>query len=387
MMQRAGLVGLLTLALGACGGASSGGAGPSSPRSAGSSTLSARGCVIAEGASACHASITWSIVGARAPRVTVGGATVSTEAAGSASPAVSTTALTVSLFDGSSLLGEQTISGACASASAWNGTVCNAYAERLTERAPTPFVENGRAVTLEVVLFKPFGPGPFPAVMFHHGSTGDGTDPSLFTLTWTSEAAARFFTERGWLVAFAQRRGRGASDGLYDEGFTPSRSGYSCLQAPALAGFEHAMADVDAAVAYVSGRADVNPARLLSAGVSRGAVLALTHAAERPGVFLGAVNFVGGWLGEGCSDGPAVNRALFQRAGRLSASTVWMYGESDTFYSMAHSRGNFAVFTGAGGRGTFHAYARAAGLNGHHIINDPQLWTADLDAFVREIAR
>lgn len=129
-------------------------------------------------------------------------------------------------------------------------------------------------------------------------------------------------------MVFAQRRGRGASDGLYDEGFTPTRSAYSCVQSVAIAGFEHAMADVDAAVAYVSARPDVNPARLLSAGVSRGGVLALTHAAERPGVFLGGVNFVGGWLGEKCSDGPAVNRPLFQRAGRFPSSTIWMYAKT-----------------------------------------------------------
>jgi dienelactone hydrolase len=159
------------------------------------------------------------------------------------------------------------------------------------------------------------------------------------------------------------------------------------VQTVAIAGFEHAMADVDAAVAYVSGQADVDPTRLLSAGASRGGVLAVTHAAERRGVFLGAVNFVGGWLGEGCSDGPAVNRALFQRAGRFPGSTIWMYGENDSFYSMAHSRSNFSVFTAAGGRGTFHAYTRPPGQNGHNIINDPHLWTASLQTFMEQLAR
>jgi dienelactone hydrolase len=270
---------------------------------------------------------------------------------------------------------------------AGGGGADNAFGERITARAPTPFVENGRVVTLEVIIFKPFGPGPFPTVMFHHGSTGNGDDPSLFPVTYTNEGIARFFVERGFLIAFPQRRGRGASDGMYDEGFTPDRSRYSCVMAPSLAGFEHAMADVDAAHLYLIDRSDVDGVRLLSAGVSRGGVLALTHAAERQGAFRGAINFVGGWLAEGCADGPALNRLLFQRAGRFPAATIWMYGEGDSFYSVAHSRGNFAAFTGALGRGTFHAYTRAAGLNGHYIINDPLLWTADLDAFVREIGR
>lgn len=73
--------------------------------------------------------------------------------------------------------------------------------ERLVERIPTTFLENGTPVTLEVVIFKPPGPGPFPTVMFNHGSTGNGDNPSSFTSTWTTPGLAKFFTERGWLVA------------------------------------------------------------------------------------------------------------------------------------------------------------------------------------------
>lgn len=274
----------------------------------------------------------------------------------------------------------------CSPASAWDGARCVAYAERIVERIPTPFVENGRTVTLEVVIYRPFTAGPYPAVLVHHGSTGNGSDPSLFTQTFTSETIARFFIERGFLVAFPQRRGRGASDGLYDEGFNSARTAYSCVQSIATAGFEHAVADLDAIVAWARSRPDVAPALLVNAGVSRGGVLAVTYAAERPGIFSGAVNFVGGWLGEGCSEGVLTNRALFTRAGRFDRETIWIYGENDSFYSMSHSRSNFEAFRAAGGRGSFHAFTRAPGLNGHLITNDPQSWTPVLDAFVRSLA-
>jgi dienelactone hydrolase len=272
----------------------------------------------------------------------------------------------------------------CSAGSAWNGTQCQVFAERISARAPTPFTENGRSVSLEVIVYRPLGAGPFPTVLFHHGSTGNGTDPSLFTQTYTSENIAQFFASRGWLVAFAQRRGRGASDGLYDEGFTPDRSRYTCDHSITLAGFERALSDIDAAVAYISSRPDVIPTSLLSAGVSRGGVLAMTHAAERPGVFLGAVNFVGGWLGEGCP-APSVNPLLFERAARFSSATIWMYGENDPFYSVNHSRGNFSTFMAAGGQGTFHVYTRGPGLSGHNIINDPHLWSGDLQAFMEAL--
>ena len=242
------------------------------------------------------------------------------------------------------------------------------------------------AVTLEVVLYRPLGNGPFPLAIFHHGSTGNGDDPSQFRLTYTNEAIARFLAERGWMVAFPQRRGRGASDGLYDEGFTPDRARYSCLQAPASAGLERAINDADAALDWLRARADVDAARVLSAGFSRGGLLAAVHAARRPTAFRGVVNFVGGWLGEGCADAVAVNRGSFVAAAAFPGATSWLYGESDPFYGVAHSRANFDAFRAAGGQGTFSVYRRAAGLSGHLIINDPALWSGELDAFLRNLS-
>ena len=357
------------------------GAGTDTPSAAGALDLA--GCVIAEGAASCPASIGWTTTNADAPRLVVGDATLSTAPSGRLTVTVSTAAETVRLFDGNQALDEDVVRGACVSASAWDGGGCRAFAERLDERAPTPSVEGGRPVTLEVVVFRPFGSGPFPALTFHHGSTGTGDDPSLFTLTYVSEAIAQFFTERGYLVAFPQRRGRGKSDGLYDEGFTPDRSRYSCQQDAALAGFERALQDVDAAVGWVSRRSDVAGSPMLSGGISRGGVLAVAHAGLRSDQFTGVVNFVGGWLGQGCNDAAVVNRTAFLPGAAFDRPTLWLYGENDSFYSLAHSRGNFDAFVAAGGQGTFLSYVRAPGLNGHFIVNDPTLWSADLDAYLR----
>lgn len=362
-----------------CGG----GSGGSLPSATGSLTVT--GCTIAEGASACTGSVAWVAAGAGAPRVVFRGATLGTGAAGQVSVTLSDRLETVALFDGEAKLDEQSLRGQCVTASAWDGGVCRAYARRLDERAPTPFVEQGRPVFLEVVVFEPLTPGPHPTVVFHHGSTGNGSDPALFTLTYTNEGVAQFFVSRGFQVAFPQRRGRGKSDGVYDEGFNPERSAYSCFQGPALAGFERALLDVEVAVGYVRSRARTDASRLLSAGVSRGGVLALAHAGLRQGLFEGAVNFVGGWLGEGCGDAVVVNRSAFARGATFDRPTLWLYAENDSFYSLAHSRGNYDTFRTAGGLGTFFTYTRASGLNGHFVINDPSLWTADLDAYLRAV--
>lgn len=363
------------------GGGGGGGGGP--PASTGTLTLA--NCVIAEGQSGCQVTVNWTTANAANPSVAAGGAMLSSQPSGSATITVGTGAVQVVLNDGARTLDSRSVQGACMAATAWSGTACLRFATRSVVRAPTPFVENGVAVELEVVLYTPPGPPPFPTVMFNHGSTGDGSDPSLFTLTFTSESVARYFAERGWLTAFPQRRGRGASGGLYDEGFTANRSGYSCVQSVALAGADRALADLDAAVDYLRSRADVDTTRMIAAGTSRGGILSLAHVARRPDVHRGAINFVGGWLGEGCGDFAAVNRTLFQQGAGFPGPTLWLYAQNDSFYSLAHSQANFTAYTNAGGLGTFETYTRAAGLNGHFLHNDAALWGADVVDYLAQI--
>ena len=273
----------------------------------------------------------------------------------------------------------------CDSTSYLDDGLCVTFAIRADERIDTPFTENGLSVSLEVVLFKPLSGDRFPSVIFHHGSTGDGTDPSQFVQTFTSKTIARFFVERGWMVAFPQRRGRGASEGLYDEGFRPDRSAYSCQLDITLAGAERALTDID----VISNWAQVHPAvdatRLLIGGTSRGGILSLAHVGRRPDTYLSAINFVGGWLGEGCGDHLAANRDLFMEGSQFPGRSLWLYGENDSFYSLAYSRANYDAFTAAGGDGDFFTYMRAQGLNGHFIINDPGLWQTEMDEFLAQL--
>jgi dienelactone hydrolase len=218
--------------------------------------------------------------------------------------------------------------------------------------------------------------------MFNHGSTGNGSDPSLFTQTVIIKSVAIYFVERGWMVAFPQRRGRGKSDGTYDEGFAPDRSGYSCNRDLALAGADRALDDLDAAVDWLRQRSDVDTTNMLVSGVSRGGILSIAHAARRPDIYRGAINFVGGWIAEGCGDFAAINRTLFVDGAAWPGVSSWLYAENDSFYSIAHSRSNFDAFTAAGGMGEFNVFERAPGLNGHFLVNDLERWEPTLDVYV-----
>ena len=97
------------------------------------------------------------------------------------------------------------------------------------ERTMMPVTIDGEQVKIATITYKPTGTGPFPTLIFHHGSTGSGTDPSRFSRTFDPGVLAYWFLARGWAVVLPSRRGCGGSEGLYDEGFSRIRaSGYTC---------------------------------------------------------------------------------------------------------------------------------------------------------------
>jgi hypothetical protein len=111
----------------------------------------------------------------------------------------------------------------------------------------------------------------------------------------------------------------------------------------------------------------------------------VAHLGARSEHLLGAVHFVGGWLGEGCADAIPVNRAAFVRGASSPRATLWLYGANDSFYGLAHSRANFDAFVAGGGTGTYESFTRAPGLNGHFLINDVGLWGGVVEAFLTEV--
>lgn len=260
-----------------------------------------------------------------------------------------------------------------------------AYA-RSVERVPTPWSQAGQAQTLEMVVYRPPGPGPFPTLVFNHGSTGDGDKPEWFTYTWASPEVGRYFTEKGWQVVFPQRRGRGKSDGLYDEGFEPDRSRYACKPEHSLPGLERAMTDLDAVMAHLRTRADVDMQRLLIGGVSRGGLLSVVYAGTRTApAFLGVLNFVGGWVGDRCAQADNVNTVAFRRGAAFPRLTLWLYGAQDPFYSLRHSRANFDAFRVEGGKGNFLTFAPLHGASGHGIHTQPVLWDSAVQEFLQKV--
>jgi dienelactone hydrolase len=234
---------------------------------------------------------------------------------------------------------------------------------------------------LEIVAARPQHRGPYPTIIFNHGSTGRGHNKSLYSRTWCPPVVGDYFAERGWMTLFPQRRGRGKSGGSYGEGLAPDGSGYSCSVEIALAGFERAVEDLDAVMRHVRERTDVDQSQLAIGGVSRGGILSIAYAGMRPAIFRGAINFNGGWLGRGCTNYEIVNPNIFERGASAGISTLWLHGRSDQYYRIGHCRGNFEKFLMAGGQGKF-----IAAVAGHGLLFKPALWKEHLDHYINSLA-
>ena len=228
---------------------------------------------------------------------------------------------------------------------------------------------------LEATLYKPQGPGPFPLIIFSHGSTGGG-GPEVEKRTLRPDWLAGFALERGVAVLAPMRRGRGRSEGIYSEAT-------SCDPVRLEAGMRHAMEDLDAVVAFARSQPFVDQGRIILSGASRGGILSVVYASKREGI-AAVVNFVGGWTGQGCAYD--FNTGTFASAGRTRTPMLWLYGENDGYYSAEHVRRYAAAFEQAGGNAHLHIYPSGGG-DGHFFYRRTAAWKAPLGELLDRIRR
>jgi len=237
---------------------------------------------------------------------------------------------------------------------------------------------DGKPLTLETTLYRPAGDGPHPVLVFNHGSTGGGVVAPSTTMRPSRQA--RFFVERGFAVLAPMRRGRGASDGADEE--------YEGTCAPDLlgAGFARAIEDVDAAMGYLRRLPWADPSRVVVAGQSRGGIVSVAYAAERPGTVRGVINFAGGWTSQRCDEGGrGFNHATFVSVGgRTRTPMLWLYAEEDRYYSAAWIRRYHEAFAQAGGAAAFHLFPAFDG-DGHRLVDRIEIWKAAADDFLRRL--
>jgi len=229
---------------------------------------------------------------------------------------------------------------------------------------------------INVYLYEPPGTGPFPLLVLSHGSPRKPEDRLSYGAR-TLHAQAEAYAAAGVAVAVPVRRGYGGI-GRYVEGFGNGRPNYY------QAGMTSAD-DIDAAIAAVSKRPEIDATRIVLMGVSAGGWGSVA-AATRGGV-LGVVNFVGGRGSKGPDDvngEPELISAAAQYGGASHVPELWIYSTNDHFFNPPLAQALFHAFTNAGGQATF-ITAPAYGEDGHTYFSDIPDWRPKVDDFLRKI--
>ena len=232
-----------------------------------------------------------------------------------------------------------------------------------------------KELQLEAFIYKPSGSGPFPVVVFNHGSAGGNPTQSI-----PSKEQASYFVERGFAVIVPMRRGRGKSQGMSLE--SEERNCDIKSWAP---GLSAAFEDVTATIDYVQKLPFVDSSRVILAGVSRGGFLSVAYAATGPrrSQIAGVINFVGGWVAQAEDNCPIdYNQVSFADFGKQTKiPMLWLYGENDTFYLLDSIQSYLKAFRNSGGNVHF-KLIQGVPENGHWLPDYPKLWAGVVDDYL-----
>jgi carboxymethylenebutenolidase len=185
---------------------------------------------------------------------------------------------------------------------------------------------------LHGMLYKPEGPGPFPAVVYNHGSAAGMLSEQAF------EALGPVFVSHGWVFFGPYRRGQGrsAAAGPYigDEIAAAIKKGGTPAGAATMARLlvtDH-LNDQLAALTWLRAQKFVEPHRIAVAGNSFGGI-EVVLGAERES-YCAAVDSAG--AAQSWAEAPEV-QALMTRAVRNSRAPIFFF-QAENDYDLSPSR-------------------------------------------------
>lgn len=239
---------------------------------------------------------------------------------------------------------------------------------------------DGRA-HIDVTVFRPPGPGPFPIVVLSHGSprsVAERRAAGRLRLSAQSEP----FLAMGFAVLVPTRRGYGTSEGEWAEGYGP-------CSAPDYyrAGLETAR-DMKAAVDGVRGASWADTRRVVLAGQSAGGFGSVAASYAGLEGLVGVINFAGGRgsrsPGEVCGEARLVE-AMSRYGAASRVPSLFIYSRNDRFFGPELARRMHAAFVQSGGRATF-VEVPPSGADGHgYFARDMHDWTPRVAGFLAAI--
>jgi dienelactone hydrolase len=193
---------------------------------------------------------------------------------------------------------------------------------------------------LKAFLWKPAGPGPFPSVLFCHGSGGaDANHTAGLPITEAAEKLAPLFLKHGYTFVYLFRRGQGLSadqgpfmqDILQQEEAAKGKEARQHLQF-VLTTTDH-LDDTLAALSFLKTMPAIDDKRIAIVGHSFGGQLTLL-AAERDNTIRAAVTFAA--AASSWERSPELRKRLL--AGAEKTTTPIMLIQAANDYSTAPSQ-------------------------------------------------
>src|SRR5579872_5502724 len=197
-------------------------------------------------------------------------------------------------------------------------------------------------VTLHAVLYKPKGTGPFPAVVYNHGSAGGMISKTGF------DALGPVFASHGWVLFGPYRRGQGlsASAGPYigDQIAAAEKSGGISAAAATMVRLletDH-LNDQLAALVWLRKQSFVQPDRIAVAGTSFGGIETVLGAEQ--GNYCAAIDSAGG--AQSWAQAPEL-QVRMTRAVRNAHAPIFFFQAAND-YDLSPSKTLSAVMKDAG---------------------------------------
>jgi dienelactone hydrolase len=235
--------------------------------------------------------------------------------------------------------------------------------------------------TLVGFLFKPDNGGPFPGLIWNHGSEKNPDSAPQF------DAVAAVFVRAGYVVFAPMQRGHGDSEGPYIEYELQRARGEekSRLQVRLLEGGQ--LDDQLAGLAYLKGLPYIDQSRLAVAGCSYGGIQTLL-AAERGAGYKAAVAISPAALS--WSGNPLLQNRLISAAQKIEIPVFLIQPPKDASLEPSRVLGREFERLGKPYRGKIYPEEIEEDLQGHcfgGIRRGIHVWAQDVLAFLAEVLR